>query len=283
VNATSPRVVFLHSIWRARSTWLFSRFRASTAGFRCFYEPLNESLATLTRETVQGTPAQPRTDRRSEMRHPPLASGYWAEYADHLLDPGPGIKGYAPHFAFHPFDERNDPSPFFRRLIESASGSDVLLELCRSPFRIRWLVDRFPDAAHYYLERNPDDQYASYATRPGYFLPAHLAYARLQPVLGEALNRQFPELMPGVWGRLRLRDDFERWRNHFRRALATSPDQTGRAAFDFLWRAARDDAQEAGLRFVDMDDRDDIERAFEAYELSLEDYAPRALTEVARG
>ena len=275
-DVLTPRVVFLHSIWRARSTWLFSRFRASPTGFRCFYEPLNESLATLTPAHVSG--ALPGPDGIREpgrgMRHPRLGGGYWAEYEGFLQPTGQGVEGYDLRFAFHPFGDDNDPTPFLRRLVEGAGRADVLLELCRSPFRLRWLVDRFPDASHYYLERNADEQFASYAARPDYFLPAHLAYARLQPVLGEALADEFPGLMPSFWGRLRSGDRFRAWRNHFRRALAKAPVGTPRAAFGFLWRAAREDARKAGLRFVDMDDPDEIGRAFGVYGLSFEDYAP---------
>ncbi len=259
MEGSARQLVFLHSMWRARSTWLFGLFR-ETGRFHCYYEPLNESLVALDANAI-ATGGRARED----LRHSPLAGGYWQEYRGLLSESGVGVEGFDERFAFHPFDRANEPRAYFDRLVERSPRSPVLFKMCRSPYRIAWFTGRYRDARHYYLERDSRSQFESYGVEPGYFLPMQLLSAWLQPALRGAIRRRFPELCPSFVGRMRWTaraDETGRLRRFFRRRLDDSGDAGRRAVFEFLHAAARREARAAGATIVDVDDPDAIEAAF---------------------
>ena len=277
----SGPIVFLHSMWRARSTWLFARFR-ETGRFHCYYEPLNERLATLDASAI----ALEGPDRGG-LRHPPLEGGYWREYEGLLSESGVGIEGFEERFAFHPFDGSNEPGAYFGRLIERSPRRAVLFKLCRSPFRIASLVERHPDARHYYLEREARRQFESYAANARYFLPMQLVSAHLQPSLREELRNRFPRFWPSslrvkMWGGGGEGGDMNRLRRLFRERLDRADEGLRWSIFEFLHAEARREALDAcasrgakgvgEVEIVDMDDIDSIRNAFAVFGLSFEDF-----------
>src|SRR5271156_621804 len=74
-NAQSP--IFIHSLFRAGSTWLFDRFRRSNAGYWCYQEPFHEVLLHLQEnpDKVLGV----WREMGASMRHPDLEKPYFLE------------------------------------------------------------------------------------------------------------------------------------------------------------------------------------------------------------
>ncbi|HEB88859.1 MAG TPA: hypothetical protein ENI85_04740 [Deltaproteobacteria bacterium] len=259
MEGRARQIVFLHSMWRARSTWLFGRFRES-GRYRCYYEPLNEALATLDASAL-GEDARARGD----LRHPPLAGGYWQAYRTLLPASGIGVEGFEERFAFHRFGPENDPGPYFDRLIDRSPRSSVLFKLNRSAYRIAWFTARHPRARHFFLERDPRDQFRSYRVDPAYFLPMQLVLAWLQPPLREKMRRRFPDLAPSRFermGGLGRGEATSRLRRFFRKRLERSDEEHRWAIFEFLHVEAGREARSAGAAIVDVDDHAAIETAF---------------------
>ncbi|HWA79915.1 MAG TPA: hypothetical protein VG848_06350 [Acetobacteraceae bacterium] len=154
--------VFLHAGWRTAGTFLWSRFRAfgDVAGY---YEPLHESLATLTPATLAASGPDVWASG-----HPRLGRPYFDEFAPFLHDARPGVRGYSAVFATDGFFAGpNAKLPaleaYLRRLIEAAHerGEQPVLKFCRSLGRASWMAETFPDSVHIAVVRNPVSQFIS--------------------------------------------------------------------------------------------------------------------------
>jgi hypothetical protein len=127
------------------------------------YEPLNQSLATLTLRTLpMMRPAV------SDSRHPESQRPYFEEYKPLFSDRKPGVRGYRPDFAYDSFFIAPDEQfPELRNYIESlldlarADGKVPVLKFCRSLGRVEWFRRNFPDAAHIFVMRDPRSQWMS--------------------------------------------------------------------------------------------------------------------------
>jgi hypothetical protein len=267
----SRRVVFVHTIWRSRATWLFSRFRA-TGRFHCLYEPLNERLATLRSADLDELDAAPAREDRIRLRHPDLPGGYWREYESHLSPSGIGVEGYDARFAFHPFDARNDPGPYLKNLVEESPLDEVFIVSSRSALRIGFLARLFPKARHFFLQRDAGDQFRSYGVNSRYFLPFQVTHAYLQPDLRCDLLDLFPGLRVSGLRQRWLGDDVVRLSRLFYARLVRWEESERRALFDFLRATALDRATKADLEIVDVDDLDAIRSAFEPFGVSFVGY-----------
>ncbi len=84
LSAAAP--VFLHTGWRTRGTWLWSRFRA-LHGTSCFYEPLSEDLATLSPAAIDAS-----SPTCWASGHPPLHRPYFAEFRPLLKIVARGVR-----------------------------------------------------------------------------------------------------------------------------------------------------------------------------------------------
>ena len=69
--------VFIHSLWRAGSTYLFSVFRRSNAGYWCYQEPVHE-IALLAKDNPENLLSY-NGEKMQALRHPPLAASYFLE------------------------------------------------------------------------------------------------------------------------------------------------------------------------------------------------------------
>jgi hypothetical protein len=164
-SAASSRIigpVFLHTSWRTVGTWLWSRFRM-VEGTRCFYEPLHEELATLSRDDI----ARLRPDNWPS-GHPDLTRPYYDEYADLLNADGIGVQRYHDAFAIDqllcpPETRLPDLRAYLDALIAAAEGAGTVpvLKFCRSMGRSAWMRRNFPHAVHITVMRNPASQWSS--------------------------------------------------------------------------------------------------------------------------
>jgi len=182
--AESLSPIFIHSLFRSGSTYLFDVFRRSPAGYWCYQEPENEMLLELS------STADPICDTglaTELLRHPPLDRPYLAEFMPIREEV---VRLFSRHFPYDSFflakDEgKPDLNRYLELLITRAQGTAVL-QFCRSTGRMDWLRKRF-GGRHLFLWRHPWDQWWSYKVTP-YFDTANLLILnadRIPPVFAE--------------------------------------------------------------------------------------------------
>ena len=150
--------VFIHSLWRSGSTYVWNRFRAADAAI-AFYEPFHEILGVATRNVLAA-----ESPDKWRVRHPKLDRGYYAEYLPLVLDRG------VPHFqkaftADHYFaddDTLASEQPYLDLLLSHADreGRVPVLACCRSLARAPWLKRRY-GGTHIVLLRDAAQQWCS--------------------------------------------------------------------------------------------------------------------------
>lgn len=208
--------VFLHGLWRSCSTYFWTKFRANP-GWRCFYEPLHETL--LHPDIARASRSNP--SHPSALRHPPMSEHYFAEYdaAD-----GDGVPGFqkrftAENFYLSPDDEDQPLEAYFRRLMAhaTANAQRPFFQPTRAFLRAEWLKQRL-GGIHIYLNRDVDQllrSYFSYGLASSYFLQCHAL------IIGQ--NARHP-LYAEIAAYMNLNpfhaQTFEEERLHFARAIA---------------------------------------------------------------
>jgi hypothetical protein len=158
------RPIFLHSLWRTGSTYVWSRFRAADQT-RCFYEPLHDGLARLTVDRI----GRGAAEMAQQNNHPRLAQPYFAEFAP--LIAGRGVRGYQRRFAYNRFametHEADAPlEAYVAGLIGEARGQQrvPVLGMNRSDMRIGWMRSRF-QSYDISIDREPADVFSSYISQ----------------------------------------------------------------------------------------------------------------------
>jgi hypothetical protein len=248
-----PSAVFLHTGWRSAGTWIWARFRENPR-VRAFYEPLHEGLAHFRREDIgQFRPGSWKSGHSS-------TGAYFAEYETLLNPSGRGVRGYQRDFAFEHFflpPDAENPAleAYLRSLVRAAhdEGRLPVLKFCRSLGRVEWLRQRFPDAAHITVLRDPGpqwcsarEQYEQHGNR--YFLVAPFAILSRNaedPMVKDASTRLDVTLPPRFGRDLKMTVD-ACWRHVSR----LSWDDRYRG-FLALWAAAHVAALRAGTALID--------------------------------
>ena len=178
--------IFIHSLFRAGSTYLFSQLRRNDALF-CYYESMHELVAWAS-EDVSRLDMETSAEKMQQLHHPVLEADYFDELKQvwpawqNRLAPGTVYGGY---FAEMPTAAGQ---PFFEALA-AASPKKPLFSECRTAGRIGALKQGM-GGHHAYLWRNPRDQWWSYQIDP-YFDAASRVIAHADPLpapLAELLN-----------------------------------------------------------------------------------------------
>ncbi len=150
--------IFIHSLFRSGSTWLFDLFRRAGAGYWCYQEPFHETLRAL--DSDPESVVSVHTDVARSLRHPTLEKPYFYEiYAlrEYLRGSFHARISFASFFdplVCPAFDD------YTGRLIRHAQGHPVL-QCCRSFGRVAHLRQQH-GGTHIHLWRNPWDQWWSY-------------------------------------------------------------------------------------------------------------------------
>lgn len=168
--------VFVHSLFRSGSTYLFDKFRR-TGQFTCFQEPCNEALIDLDTRP-ESFLKQPDFDNQM-LRHPTLEAPYFHEFyqiREHL-------KGlYKKSFSYDEFFTGSrlsrEQEQFFGTLIYAAPDRP-LLQFCRSAGRVGALKNRF-GGCHVHLWREPRGQWWSYKISSYFDAATQATYAASQ-------------------------------------------------------------------------------------------------------
>lgn len=160
MQETAPTIspIFIHSLFRSGSTYLFHKFR-STDNFYCYQEPCNEALIDLDRNP-DGFMKSPGYDSRL-LRHPTLTAPYFYEsYCIRDRLKGLFRKSFSYEDYFTGPTLPDDQRDYFATLIDAAPKRP-LLQFCRSAGRIEALKREF-GGVHIHLWREPRGQWWSY-------------------------------------------------------------------------------------------------------------------------
>lgn len=153
--------IFVHSLFRAGSTYMFGTFRRSTAGYWCYQEPLHEYIRHVADSPERLLDVDFHVG--SALRHPELQKPYFWEFYEVRDAIAPLFKKDLSYDSF--FARERDPSfesvaTYVGALLHHARGTPML-QCCRSFGRAAALRGRF-GGKHIHLWRNPWDQWWSY-------------------------------------------------------------------------------------------------------------------------
>jgi len=152
--------IFIHSLFRSGSTYLFNAFRRSAGGYWCYQEPENELLISLNDEPEKLL--QSGEETANALRHPLLDKPYFWEFYE-LRDELQGLFkksfSYDNYFVAENQELAWDEKKYFETLIERAKGRP-LLQLCRSSGRSGALKKAF-GGVHIHLWRESRSQWWS--------------------------------------------------------------------------------------------------------------------------
>ncbi|TWG38862.1 glycosyltransferase involved in cell wall biosynthesis [Acidovorax delafieldii] len=189
--------IFVHSIFRAGSTYIFNVFRRSCGGYWCYQEPLHEAAYYY-----RADPSSLRFDdldsKTQLLRHPKLEKSYF----DELIDVWPvwekaiNEKIIYEEYFYDPESEAE--IEYWRTLARGAKGRPVFQE-CRTSGRIEF-IKRHLEGSHVYLWRNPWDQWWSYKVT-SYFDVVNLIIVS---------SPQAPPLVKNIWAELDIPSCSER-------------------------------------------------------------------------
>lgn len=150
--------VFVHSLFRAGSTYIFSVFRSSSAGYWCYQEPMSEFVLSARNERESMLAADDNLAK--VLRHPDMKGAYYSELysvSDECITKLDESCIYDGYFATTP---EQAGVPYLSGLISSAKGRPLIQE-CRTSSRIG-VIKNALGGRHIYLWRNPWDQWWSY-------------------------------------------------------------------------------------------------------------------------
>ncbi len=178
--------IFLHSLFRAGSTYLWNKFRCHGSCY-CYYEPLNSSVA----DSLESLKPHCSREVALDMRHPEVSLSYFDEYPRN--DAGL-VPFYQKEFAYgrQPGNqqESDDLKKYLDSLIANAehSGRRPLLEFCRTAYLQDWLRQHY-QTENIFILRDARAQWESYCSfDSGFFTGNHL--------LMLASNKNSPLLQP---------------------------------------------------------------------------------------
>jgi hypothetical protein len=151
--------IFLHSSWRAASTYVWAKFRERGDTY-CYFEPLNEHLFTATADVID------RFVPWSFANHPTLGAPYLEEYRP-LIGPVGGIPGFPAHLTFGRYCAGSDDllpelESYMADLARLAArlGRRPVYGFVRTDLRVAWFRSRMP-GTHIFIRRDPRRQFMS--------------------------------------------------------------------------------------------------------------------------
>jgi len=199
VNKGKNYTIFIHSLFRAGSTYLWNKFRVIN-GFCCYYEPLNEILCGITSEYEE-------KDWEKINNHPKLTKPYFQEYYNLINERTNKIPFYKSEFSYGNFSEKKYGEMlknYFEFLINNVGYKEIPVFKCvRSALRVSWFKREFPNSIHIYLVRNPYDQWESfkrlYRANQSYFIDHTISTAiKLQNKKYFNKIKDFIEILPDI-------------------------------------------------------------------------------------
>jgi hypothetical protein len=157
----AQEAIFLHSSWRAASTYVWAKFRQRPDTY-CYFEPLNEHLFTLTTEVID------RFVPWSFANHPSLEAPYLGEYRPLIgRNVGGGMPGFPASLTFGRYCAASDDclpelEAYLADLAVLAArlGRRPVYGFVRTDLRVGWFRARMP-GTHIFIRREPRRQFLS--------------------------------------------------------------------------------------------------------------------------
>ena len=156
VPSSSP--IFIHSLWRSGSTYIFNAFRRSCTGYYCYQEPIHEIALSL-KDNLEDLLLYD-SNMMQKLRHPTLDKPYFKELYDAAQYWKDLISKPIFYDQYFETDCTQGLEDYINALLLGAKGRPVIQE-CRTTSRIGAIKSRFA-GIHIYLWRNPWDQWWSY-------------------------------------------------------------------------------------------------------------------------
>jgi hypothetical protein len=243
---------FLHSSWRAASTYVWVKFRQRSDTY-CYFEPLNEHLLTLTPQIVD------RFVPWSFANHPPLDAPYLEEFRPLIGNngAGSGVPGFPAHLTFGrycatSYDSLPELENYLADLASLAAnrGRRPVYGFVRTDMRVAWFRAHMR-GAHIFIHREPRRQFLSMLRQAvqgnPYFLqrgPVILRHNLEAPAFAPLLSAIDLSVLPDSPG---LRDAFRNKRvdEKLLRSLYF--------IFYFMWRLARQVGEPQCHLAIDID------------------------------
>ncbi len=150
--------IFIHSLFRAGSTYLFHVFRRSEAAYWCYQEPLHE-LSFYSKEDRKLLLSE-KKEKMVQLRHPSIGDPYFFELYEVAEDCLSSLLEESIYDAYFAMGNLDPGTGFWRSLIHAAPARPLIQE-CRTSSRISTIKSEL-GGFHLYLWRNPWDQWWSY-------------------------------------------------------------------------------------------------------------------------
>lgn len=152
--------IFIHSLFRSGSTYIFNAFRRSSSGYTAYQEPLHEVLIYAAEAPEKLFDYDHHTAQL--LRHPALDKPYFYEFYSRADIVGRYFRKEFSYDKFFLSDKADisDLKAYFLALIAASPGIPVF-QCCRSTGRVR-LCRRECGGRHIFLWRNAWDQWWSY-------------------------------------------------------------------------------------------------------------------------
>lgn len=165
-NAGRQGSVFIHSLFRASSTYVFSAFRrVEGQPFWCYQEPLHEGLPRLAANGHLRADTESQ-DVVANLRHPPLAHGHNFEFGVAQADIAALFeKGFSYDDFFLSVRGVADGLIRYLTTLQNVAPGRPVFQLCRSVGRVEFIKHHM-GGSHILLIRNPRDQWWSYQIAP---------------------------------------------------------------------------------------------------------------------
>ncbi|QWD92045.1 hypothetical protein ICV00_04780, partial [Polynucleobacter asymbioticus] len=156
-SSARPEPIFIYSLFRAGSTYMFNKFRHLPGEYTCYQEPVHQIVIEAKANPKILLSADSKFSKI--LRHPKLDRGYFQELFDISSDALPKLEKIDIYDTY--FDSISDSLVnYYRTLIDSSIGRAVIQE-CRTSQKISSTRQVF-GGFHVYLARNPWDQWWSY-------------------------------------------------------------------------------------------------------------------------
>lgn len=175
--------IFVHSLFRAGSTYIFHAFRRADSGqFWCYQELLHEDLPRLAAAGALRVGGED-DEAIDALRHPRLVRGHNYEY--HVAQsyiPRLFRKSFPYDDFFLPARGASDALLEYLAVLGRAAHGRAVFQMCRSIGRVAFLKQNM-GGIHILLLRNPRDQWWSYQIAP-YFGTTSLLIANARNTPG---------------------------------------------------------------------------------------------------
>lgn len=158
--------IFIHSLFRSGSTYVFNVFRRARQKYSCYQEPLNEYL--IHAATEPNKLLEFDREKQEYLRHPELNKPYFYEFHQIAGEVGHLFKkefSYDHYFSTSK-DHLEDINNYFQ-MLQNSSERQPVLQCCRTSGRVSG-IKKACGGVHIFLWRNPWDQWWSYK-RDHYF------------------------------------------------------------------------------------------------------------------